>query len=157
MLTIYRIQDPFLDLNELSARWVAEKAWVYRTQFRKPTKGDTSESAMTDIVFEGLDTFATVLLNGTEILKSENMFVSHRVNISGLLKDENVLEITFDSAMLRGRELAVRGGCRPRGGIRNITVGRGTYRICIIHLHSLFDTQSPPPPRVFSRESDFNK
>ena len=133
MLTIYRIQDPFLDLNELSARWVAEKAWVYRTQFRKPTKGDTSESAMTDIVFEGLDTFATVLLNGTEILKSENMFVSHRVNISGLLKDENVLEITFDSAMLRGRELVKEHSHEHVFYVRQTDIGRMPVRKAQYH------------------------
>ncbi len=60
---------------------------------------------MTDVVFEGLDTFAIVSLNGSKILTSDNMFVSHRVDISNLLQEDNVLEITFDSATLRGTEL----------------------------------------------------
>ncbi|XXG97371.1 hypothetical protein Hte_003670 [Hypoxylon texense] len=100
-----KIPDPFIDLNELAVRWIAEKDWIYRAQFKNPTGLVARESVATDLIFEGLDTFATVLLNGTEILKSDNMFLSHRVDISSLLKDDNVLEITFDSAMLRGREL----------------------------------------------------
>lgn len=71
--------------------------------------GDVSGGAFTttDLVFEGLDTFATVTLNGTEILKADNMFLSHRVNVTDLLQRdaENLLEIVFDSALLRGRQL----------------------------------------------------
>ena len=33
------------------------------------------------------------------------MFISHRVDVTNLLKDANELEIHFDSAMLRGRDL----------------------------------------------------
>ncbi|KAI1501848.1 family 2 glycosyl hydrolase [Biscogniauxia marginata] len=105
LLANQRIPDPFLDLNELAVRWIEEKGWIYKTKFAKPTGLATDNSVVTDLVFEGLDTFTTVLLNGTEILKSDNMFWSHRVNVSTLLKSDNELEIHFDSAMLRGREL----------------------------------------------------
>lgn len=85
-------------------RWIADKDWVYRLHFQAPTISE--QDVTTDLVFEGLDTFATVTLNGTEILKAENMHVSYRVNINNALKDsENVLEIVFDSARLRGQEL----------------------------------------------------
>jgi beta-mannosidase len=42
-------------------------------------------------VFEGLDTYATVKLNDREILKSDNMFVSHRVEVADdyLLRGNN--------------------------------------------------------------------
>ncbi|GAP92348.1 putative glycosyl hydrolase family 2 [Rosellinia necatrix] len=101
-----KISDPFLDLNELPVRSLAEKCWVYRTRFPKPPGlPSAGTSTITDLVFEGLDTFATVLLNGAEILKSDNMFLSHRIDVTSLLKDENELEIRFDSAMLRGRDL----------------------------------------------------
>ncbi len=32
-----KISDPFIDLNEIPARWVAEYDWVYRTTFETPT------------------------------------------------------------------------------------------------------------------------
>lgn len=72
-----------------------------------PETLSTSDAFTTDLVFEGLDTFATVSLNGTEILKADNMFISYRVNITDRIKPgcENLLEIVFDSALLRGREL----------------------------------------------------
>ncbi|KAI1084692.1 glycoside hydrolase family 2 protein [Whalleya microplaca] len=105
LLANEKITDPFIDLNELAVQWIAEKGWVYKVEFKRPTGAVANESGVVDLVFEGLDTFAAVSLNGDEILKSDNMFLAHRVNVTNLLKSENVLEITFDSAMLRGRQL----------------------------------------------------
>ncbi|KAK6221765.1 glycosyl hydrolase family 2 [Colletotrichum tabaci] len=104
-----KIPDPFLDMNELAVQWVAEKTWVYRASFATPASFSDAPGSVTDLVFEGLDTFAKVTLNGTEILRSDNMFLSHRVGVLRLLKrgggGENVLEIVFDPALLRGRQL----------------------------------------------------
>jgi beta-mannosidase len=96
-----------VDLNERVVQWVGEKTWLYRTYFKAPVKRD-QRTCTTDLVFDGLDTFATVFLNGTKILKTNNMFVAYRTNVTNHLKDEsqdNLLEIVFDSALLRGREL----------------------------------------------------
>jgi beta-mannosidase len=99
-----RIPDPFVDLNELSTRWVAERSWTYRTTFATP-KGPPD--AITDLVFEGLDTIATVKLNGNIILSTENMFLEYRTNVTKHLvpSGQNELEIEFASALLKGREL----------------------------------------------------
>ncbi|KAK2793936.1 hypothetical protein FQN52_000268 [Onygenales sp. PD_12] len=109
LLAHKKISDAFVDLNELSVQWVAEKDWIYKTQFRSPSKTATSSGVTrTDLVFDGLDTFATVSLNGAQILKSDNMFLAHRVDVTDILKsdeNENILEIVFESALLRGREL----------------------------------------------------
>ena len=108
----FRIPDPFIDMNELAVRWVAEKSWTYRTTF--PTASTTLKDARTDLVFKGLDTFATVRLNGHKILETDNMFLEYRVDVTSKLQHhgnqdssnkENVLEIVFDSALLRGEEL----------------------------------------------------
>jgi hypothetical protein len=66
-----------------------------------------SQGTSAYLLFEGLDTFATVRLNDITILESDNMFLSHRVNITAALKPSavNKLVIDFDSALLRGREL----------------------------------------------------
>lgn len=105
------IPDPFVDLNELEVRWVGDQKWEYRTTF--PTPRDFLDAQATtpvtaDLVFEGLDTFATVTLNGKVILEADNMFISHRVNVNEFLakdKADNTLEITFDSARKRGLQL----------------------------------------------------
>lgn len=105
-----RIPDPFLDANELSVRWIGEKDWIYRTTFQTPTLSLASgdNQITTDLVFHGLDTYATVTLNGKTILSSENMHIKHRVDISPHISTngtENELRIVFKSALLRGREL----------------------------------------------------
>ena len=108
-------------------QWVGEKAWLYRVPFKLPA---TEETASTDLVFEGLDTFATVTLNGEEILQADNMFVSYRVNIDAQLKrgSENLLEIRFDSALLRGRQLVEENRHEHNFLVRQTEAGRVPVR-----------------------------
>ncbi|KAI8721490.1 hypothetical protein NCS52_00290500 [Fusarium sp. LHS14.1] len=97
------IPDPFVNANELKVQWIGEKDWIYRLRFNAAP----SEGMTTALVFQGLDTFATVTLNGSKILESDNMHIAHRVQISHLLRadQENELQILFESALVRGREL----------------------------------------------------
>ncbi|GKT61540.1 glycoside hydrolase family 2 protein [Colletotrichum tofieldiae] len=136
LLANNKIPDPFLDMNELAVQWVAEKTWVYRTSFVTPADFSHAPDKVTDLVFEGLDTFATVTLNGAEILRSDNMFLSHRVQVSRLLKRdgaENVLEIVFDSALLRGRELVKEHAHEHRFIARQTEQGRIPVRKAQYH------------------------
>lgn len=104
-----------MDLNERAVQWIGKTAWEYRVSFNAPIAASSSlpasipdsETLTTDLVFEGLDTFATVLLNEIEILTTENMFVAYRVNITKHLKPgtQNSLRIVFDPAVTRGEEL----------------------------------------------------
>ncbi|OBT52787.1 hypothetical protein VE04_05166 [Pseudogymnoascus sp. 24MN13] len=99
-----KILDPSLDMNELQTHWVGEKRWTYRCKF---TAGSKVEGAKTVLVFEGLDTFATVRLNDTGILKSENMFIPYHVDVTSTIafNSLNTIEIDFESALLRAREI----------------------------------------------------
>ena len=56
---------------------------------------------------DGLDTIATVYLNEKVILQSDNMFLSHRIDITKALagSGNDVLKIQFDSAFQKAREL----------------------------------------------------
>lgn len=89
-----------MGFNELEAEWVADKTWTYKVKL--PDVGPPENGAVTVLAFDGLDTFATVKLNGDVILRSDNMFVPHRVDVTGKLKvgSSNVLEIDFASARL---------------------------------------------------------
>lgn len=104
VLINYRIPDPSHDLNEMKVHWVGEKSWSYRCKFSAPEHADGDRIAL---VFEGLDTFAKVQLNGSNILQSDNMFIPHHVDITPLLNfnTPNTLEIVFDSALLRARDI----------------------------------------------------
>lgn len=98
------IPDPFIGKNELEVQWIGEAAWVYKTVFSAPAVASGAKSVL---AFYGLDTFATVVLNGTKILESDNMFTPERVDVTDVLKAdaENELVITFESAYLRGWKL----------------------------------------------------
>jgi len=80
--------------------------WQYKRLLPEITKLTADSVAV--LAFDGLDTFATVKLNGETILKSDNMFISHRVDVTRQLrlgKTENLLEIDFESAFLKAREI----------------------------------------------------
>ncbi|KAI4721452.1 putative beta-mannosidase [Aureobasidium sp. EXF-10727] len=99
------IPDPFLGFNELKCEWVADKSWTYRTKL--PDVGPPGDGQIHELVFDGLDTFATVKVNGKVVLESDNMFVPYRVDVTKKLKDgnANILEIDFRSALLEGRKI----------------------------------------------------
>lgn len=101
-----KIPDPFIGKNELQCQWIGEVAWVYKTTFAAVP---VPAGARAVLAFDGLDTFATVVLNGETVLESDNMFVPERVDVTKVLKQEdrgeNELVITFDSAYLRGWKL----------------------------------------------------
>ncbi|CAN8101195.1 unnamed protein product [Discula destructiva] len=95
------IPDPYMGKNELDVQWVGERAWVYRTTFATPAKIAKGSKAV--LAFDGLDTFAVVVLNGKTVLESDNMFTPERVDVTDrLVEGDNELVITFDSAYLRG-------------------------------------------------------
>lgn len=130
-----KIADPFLDLNEFSVRWVADETWTYRTGF--PTPSEYGNKGSTTILrFEGLDTFASVYLNGENVLEAENMFVEHIVDVTGKLKekdgDENTLEIVFASARQKGLEL-VKEHKEHRFIVHQTEISRGPVRKAQYH------------------------
>ncbi|TKA67613.1 hypothetical protein B0A49_09267, partial [Cryomyces minteri] len=100
-----KIPDPFIGFKELDVEWVGEKSWTYKIVL--PKVEASRPGTVTVLAFDGLDTFATVKLNDKEILKSDNMFVSHRVDLTKAVKvdGDNVLEIKFEPALFQAREI----------------------------------------------------
>ena len=99
------IPDPFWSDNELKLRWMEEQDWSYRTTFT--ADADILGRQHIELVAEGLDTLATVTLNGVVVGQTESMFVGYRWQVAHLLqRGENRLEITFASTMpyIRERE-----------------------------------------------------
>ncbi len=98
------IPNPFVGLNETTVQWVGDADWMYTCTFDVPSSALAATHI--DLCFDGLDTFATVWLNGAQILTGDNMFVPARVPVKQMLKASgNVLQILFESAMRRGREV----------------------------------------------------
>ena len=95
------IPDPNIGKNEDVIQWVGEKSWLYQTTFTH----NRSPARKAVLVFEGLDTHATVKLNGATILETENMFIPERVEVTDLLQESNKVEILFESTYLIGKKL----------------------------------------------------
>jgi len=99
------IPDPFWGSNEHDLQWIGEREWKYRCEF-KVDAGLLNQTHI-ELVAEGLDTVATLRLNGRRIGTSGNMFVGYRFDVQqGLRQGDNVLEILFDNQMdyLRARQ-----------------------------------------------------
>jgi beta-mannosidase len=106
------IPDPFYGTNEKDVRWVGESDWLYRTTFR--VSQEMLNEPHLDLCFDGLDTFATVYLNGERLLEANNMFVPYRVNVKDKLRaGNNELTLHFASAWRRGRDIEAERGKRP--------------------------------------------
>ena len=91
-----KLPDPFYGMNEEKIQWVEKEDWLYRTSFVVSEEEMSAEG--TFLVFEGLDTYADVFLNGALLLKADNMFVGYRVPVKSVLKKgENKLVICFRS------------------------------------------------------------
>ena len=92
------IPDPFFGTNELDLQWIEERDWEYRTTFRVSAallREDTIE-----LVAGGLDTVATVRLNGRVVARTENMFTGWRWEVKPLLRaGTNELTVHFSSAL----------------------------------------------------------
>ncbi|KAL8783676.1 MAG: hypothetical protein Q9213_004470 [Squamulea squamosa] len=98
------IPDPITSKNEEHVQWVGEQSWAYRTRFQSPSLAQGQKAVL---AFDGLDTHATVLFNGKEILKTKNMFIPERLDVTKHLNafTKNELEIVFDSTYLVGKRL----------------------------------------------------
>jgi len=96
LLALDRIPDPFVGDNEKHIQWVAEADWEYRYQFAAAP--ELLRQPHIWLVCDGLDTLATVSLNGRELGRAANMFRQYRWDVKPLLKvGENDLRIAFDS------------------------------------------------------------
>ena len=98
-----------IEQNPETLDWVSEKAWVFRKKFNAPLK--LIKCSKIELVFDGLDTIATVWLNGKLISKTDNMFIPHRVDITKQLRPkENILMVKFDSAVRHSQKQMARFG-----------------------------------------------
>ena len=96
LLNLNKIPDPFVADHELDVMWVAEANWEYRKTF-DITQDQMGEDQIYLICY-GLDTLATVFINGTLIGKSENMFWQNKWKIKQLLNiGSNTISVIFDS------------------------------------------------------------
>lgn len=98
------IPDPYYRVNERYVQWVDKCDWEYRTTLELAAAD--LEAQRLELLFEGLDTYADVYLNGELLFKADNMFREWSVDIAKVAKvGENELRIYFHSPIAKGLEL----------------------------------------------------
>jgi beta-mannosidase len=106
------IPDPYLSDNEAALQWMWRTSWRYDLTFAATPAGPGERI---DLVFDGLDTVATVALNGVELGETFNMNRSYRFDArEALAAGANKVTVDFGSALEYAFEREAVIGDRPR-------------------------------------------
>ncbi len=109
------IPDPLRESREDELRWIAESDWEYKTEFF--VNDSLLRYKYLDIIFKGLDTYATVLLNDSVFFYADNMFREWRKDCKKYVKPgTNELKVRFYSPYRRAQEEASKVSYRLPGG-----------------------------------------
>ncbi|WP_017570288.1 glycoside hydrolase family 2 protein [Nocardiopsis halotolerans] len=105
------IPEPYLDTNETELAWAHRVGWRYALSFEAEAAGPDER---VDLAFDGLDTVATVELNGVELGTTANMHRGYRFDVRDALRaGTNELVVSFRSALEYAEETRERLGARP--------------------------------------------
>lgn len=158
------IPDPFYRDNEKKLQWIEKKNWEYKTSFSVAPA--TLKQKHAELVFDGLDTYATVYLNDKLILKADNMFRQWRVAVKPFLHPgNNKLVVVFQSAQnvvdsLAKKDLPFVIPDNPRAYVRKAQYHFGwdwgpKFTTCgiwkAVRLET-YDEKTPEKPYVLNRK-----
>uniref|UniRef100_A0A8C7WTV1 beta-mannosidase n=1 Tax=Oryzias sinensis TaxID=183150 RepID=A0A8C7WTV1_9TELE len=83
-------QDPYFRFNDVSYRWIALENWTYSTTFAASAQQEV------ELIFDGVDTVASITLNGNLVGKTDNMFRRYVT--------DNLLQVQFLSPVVYASE-----------------------------------------------------
>jgi beta-mannosidase len=116
LLAAGAIDAPFYRDNELRLLWIGETDWVYRRVF--DVSADLLHQARVLLRCEGLDTLATLTLNGQRLGQTDNMYRTWEFDVKPHLRaGANTLEIRFDSALRYVHQREQAEGVLPAWGV----------------------------------------
>ncbi|XP_070973400.1 beta-mannosidase-like isoform X2 [Oncorhynchus clarkii lewisi] len=97
------IKDLYFRFNDVAYRWIALDNWTYTTTFSASTELRAKQRVQ--LVFEGVDTVASISLNGVVVGKTDNMFRRYDFSVGQLLREgENVVKVSLLSPVLYASE-----------------------------------------------------
>jgi len=99
---LFSAEDMYFEKNSQKCQFIEERDWKYEKHFTVDLLGEHPV-----LVFEGLDTYCDIYLNGKKVGSADNMFIPHKFPVEGILKQgENVLEVCFRSPVkeVEGKE-----------------------------------------------------
>ena len=114
------IADPFFGINHDKLRWMEEMDWWYRAEVTPPKVG---EGQRLHLLFEGLDVFATIFLNGKEVGRHANMFTPLRIDVTDHVQaGANRLEVCLGAPLFPPDRPARQSDVRGYGQITRLQV-----------------------------------
>lgn len=105
------IPHPYLGTVEETLLWISDHPWTYATHFNVDQK--MLEKDVVELVFEGIDTYASVTLNGQKLFDADNQFRIWRTDVKPLLKDQDNL-LVLDFPRYDSLQLALYNDHQPR-------------------------------------------
>ncbi len=115
------IENPEIGNNVYDLRKFETYHWWYHLKFDSP---EIPSGHLARLCFDGIDCIADIWLNNEIIGRTENMFVEHRFDVTGLLKKENELFVCIHSSILEGRKYQ-----RGHWGVRYDALGGESVNI----------------------------
>lgn len=109
LLKAGELDDPFYRDNEKNQMWIGETDWQYQRTFT------VDEALLSHEVVKlrchGLDTIASIHVNGTAVAKTENMFRTYEFDVKSYLKTgENKISVTFNAPATYARWMDMERG-----------------------------------------------
>ncbi len=115
LLAAELIPDPYLDQNEKLVQWIGQCSWQYRC--RLELDAATLGHDRLDLACDGLDTLATIELNGQSLGQAQDMHLRHRCDAKAAARaGSNELVITFAPPLPQAEALRNRLGNLPAQG-----------------------------------------
>lgn len=106
LLRLGKTPTPFFGEGANKYRFIEKKEWWYARDF---SLSPSLKGRRIYLRFEGLDTIATVYLNGTTVGRTQNMFTPYEFELSDVLQMENRLVVRFDPPILVAKKRDKRG------------------------------------------------
>ncbi len=108
------IPDPYLDDHEALLAWIGLVDWTYATTL-EVTDDDLGGAQCHELVFDGLDTVATLSLGGEVVAEVANQHRQYRLDVTHLLRaGANDLTVAFRSPVRYANAQSAALGARPR-------------------------------------------
>ena len=88
------IPHPYLGVVEDQLLWISDHPWTYENRF--DVSRELLDKDVVELVFEGIDTYASVTLNGQLLFNANNQFRTWKTDVKPLLKpQDNILKVDF--------------------------------------------------------------
>lgn len=99
-----KLADPFYRDNELQQMWIGETDWLYTRLFDVEAATLAHERVL--LRCKGLDTIATISINGAEVTKTDNMHRTYEIDVKNYLQTgENRIEVHLAAPMPYARHM----------------------------------------------------